>query len=171
MEKICSCCQLPKKIVNSFFKLCLVCNIARLNNNKPKKEKVYAPIKTKPKNVVKMDHSIKEVQPPHKANDKIKADEKFYEECFNLSNHVCEECGEKLPDSFRDQNGKIIARWRYSHIVPKSIAPELRHNTDNINHLCLKHHEEWENRNKVNMKIFAKNLLLFPQFLSKFITD
>ncbi len=169
MEKICSCCGELKNIVNSFFRLCLQCNITRLNKNKPPKVNLYQQKKTEPKNTLKIDHKIKIGNTPHKASDKIRLDEEFYEKCFNLSNHKCEECNSQLPTNFRDENGKVIAKWRYSHIVPKSIAPELRLNTDNINHLCLKCHDFWENKEKVNMKIFAKNLVLFPEYLEKWI--
>ena len=81
-------------------------------------------------------------------------DETFYEKCFNKSNHKCEECGEQLNTDFRDENGKVMNRWRYSHVIPKSIAPELRHNILNINNLCLKHHMKWENEDKKNMDIY-----------------
>lgn len=96
--------------------------------------------------------------------DKIREDEDFYEECFNNSNHKCEECGKNLPTEFRDDNGKVLARYRYSHVIPKSIAPELRHEEININHLCLEHHQEWENGDKESMKIYLKNKARLPQY-------
>jgi len=87
----------------------------------------------------------------------IDKDEEFYKECFDQSDHRCEECGKRLNDEFRDDDGRVIARWRYSHIIPKSIAPRLRHIVLNINHLCLEHHEMWENGDKESMNIFEKN--------------
>ena len=86
------------------------------------------------------------------------------EKCFNQSNHKCEECGKQLPTEFRNEEGKIIARWRYSHIVAKSIAPELRHDTNNINHLCLDHHTQWDFGNKDEMKVYTKNAQKLPKY-------
>ena len=94
-------------------------------------------------------------------------DEAFYEECFNSSDHRCEECRKQLPTVFRDEEGKIVARWRYSHVIPKSIAPHLRYVIENINHLCLGCHYRWENGDKSEMKIFTKNLLRFPNYLGR----
>tara|TARA_R110002126_G_scaffold149434_2_gene295385 strand:- start:22 stop:366 length:345 start_codon:yes stop_codon:yes gene_type:complete len=94
----------------------------------------------------------------------LKLDELFYQECFDASDHKCEECGKQLPTEFRDDEGKINARWRYSHIVAKSIAPELRHSISNINHLCLNHHTQWDFGNKREMKIYAKNARRLPKY-------
>jgi len=115
-----------------------------------------------------VDKGVKEKKLKVKINSKIDRDEAFYLECFNNSNHRCEECGCLLPDEFRDSEGRIIARWRYSHVIPKSIAPHLRHRIENINHLCLTHHSEWENGDKKNMRIFTENAQNFPEFLDKF---
>ena len=84
-----------------------------------------------------------------------------------MSNHKCEECNVDLPKKFRNEDGRVIARWRYSHIVPKSIASHLRHKVENINHLCIKCHGIWENGDKHLMKIFSKNYALFPEFLKR----
>tara|TARA_R110002020_G_scaffold392352_1_gene602611 strand:+ start:1666 stop:2088 length:423 start_codon:yes stop_codon:yes gene_type:complete len=92
-------------------------------------------------------------------------DEIFYEKCFNNSNHECEECSKKLPTEFRNDAGKIVSRFRYSHIVAKSIAPELRHDINNINHLCHECHFQWDHGNRKKMDIYKKNQLKFPQFL------
>jgi hypothetical protein len=94
---------------------------------------------------------------PKKNIKRLAEDEAFYQECFDLSNHKCEECGVQLPTEFRNDEGKVNARWRYSHIVAKSIAPELRHDTNNINHLCLKHHTQWDHGDKKSMKIYDGN--------------
>lgn len=175
MVKTCKKCGWERNIVNSFFCLCQGCNTARLKDDNKKQDKeplfmktlskkgLFDSIKVNPKS--KITFTTPKV---NKTKQKIDADEKFYEQCFNNSDHECEECGTALNDVFRGDNGKIIARWRYSHIVPKSVAQELRHDINNINHLCLRHHEQWENRDKFNMKIFAKNLLLFPKYLKQY---
>lgn len=152
-DKPCSCCGKPNRIVNKFFWLCMVCNNLRLSKNKKEKE------------TLDNSYFVKSLKQTKKTtSQKIKEDEEFYEKCFNQSNHKCEECGCQLPENFRDENGKVIARWRYSHIIPKSISNELRHNTKNINHLCMKHHMQWEHGDKENMSIYSKNRKLFPNF-------
>lgn len=147
----CLKCGDEEEIVNKHFKLCKKCNQARLDENKvpkiPSSKKLFSQ------------------KPSNSTEYKIKLDEDFYEECFNLSNHECEECGKELPTQFRDISGKVVARWRYSHILPKSIFPELRHNILNINHLCLIHHTQWDFGDKQNMKIYVENRKKFPNYL------
>lgn len=178
----CRECRQDLPIVNQFHKLCLTCNNIRLHGNKYGKQydkAVFkiARIKTRnkpskslfftPTPDSKKSEKISFWQNAEKDKvDKIAKDEAFYEKCFNSSDHKCEECGVELPDIFRDENGKVVARWRYSHIIPKSIANELRHNVDNINHLCLQHHKEWENGDKKSMKIYGKNAKKFPNYLT-----
>lgn len=173
----CKKCSQDKPIMNKFHGLCLECNNERLhgskygkqykglqNNSKPwraaKKPKKF---RNKKKDKPKKSLFVKQLKEKDTIS-MIEKDEKFYEECFNNSNHKCEECGCNLPTDFRDENGKIIARWRYSHIIPKSIAPKLRHLIKNINHLCLKHHMQWENGDKENMKIYSENAKKFPNY-------
>jgi len=92
-------------------------------------------------------------------------DELFYERCFNMSDHKCEECGCDLPTEFRDMDGNIVARWRYSHIIAKSISRSLRHDVKNINHLCLKHHTQWDFGDRKAMSIYDNNRKKFPNYL------
>ena len=181
MKKICKECKENKEITNAHFQLCMKCNNNRLqaNNdkNKPKEYNNTTFAKTtfkrainKQKEPAKKSLFIKTYDKSKSTKTKINEDEAFYLECFNTSNHKCEECNTNLPDEFSDSNGKVIARWRYSHIVPKSIASELRHVVKNINHLCLKCHGEWENGNKVKMKIFEENYSRFPNYLNKLVS-
>lgn len=167
----CSKCNLDKKIVNKHFFLCLECNNERLYGNKYGKKYNKTYIKKRSnrrlnnkkvgkKSMFSKSNKIDNVS----TKSKIKKDEDFYEKCFNNSDHKCEECGVDLPDIFRDIDGRVVARWRYSHIVPKSIAPELRRSEININHLCLKDHQRWENGDKKSMRIYEKNKARLPQF-------
>lgn len=147
----CNNCGLNRNIVNKHFGLCSQCNYMRLKENKLANKTL-----------------VKKLHLPHKVNKvklKIDKDEAFYFECFSSSNHICEECGIELPTIFKDENGKIIARWRYSHILPKSTFPELRHNITNINHLCLPHHIEWDHGDKTKMKVYKLNRKKFPNYL------
>lgn len=179
----CSKCRRNKKIINQFFNLCLECNNLRLDGGKsrvihtlsknplkPLRSKKTAP-KTKRsshKITYKVDNfkdkCYVHIYPGRRSGKNLLLDELFYEQCFNQSNHRCEECDKQLPEKFRDEDGKIIARYRYSHIIPKSIAPELRHEIKNINHLCLNDHGKWENGDKASMKIYEKNKRIFPRY-------
>ena len=167
----CSNCNKELEIVNKYFKLCQRCNNLRLHDNEF--GKVY-------KNVLESNKSRRSaiISPGNKRSkslfssvikivkdSKLELDEAFYEECFKNSDHKCEECGINLPTEFRSEDGRVIARWRYSHIVAKSIAPELRHNIDNINHLCLVHHTQWDHGDRKNMKIFTENCKKFAGYL------
>ena len=153
----CSNCNLKLRLVDKVLKLCKDCKKEALDKTK-KKKGGYTLIKRNsfynmPKNKVSR-------------KSKILEDEKFYEKCFNsCSLHACEECGLKLNNKFRDCDGKIINRFRYSHIIPKSINGNLRHSLDNINHLCFECHSKWENGDKKSMQIFPKNKKRFPQYL------
>jgi len=147
----CYKCKKDKEIVNKHFGLCLTCNEERLNRRKVDN-----------KTVERISHSMKTTNRTQVAIDE---DEEFYLKCFNNSNHECEECGKQLPTEFRDEKGKVIARWRYSHILPKSVYPEMRHNTENINHLCLVHHIQWDHGDKTTMKIYGINSKKFPNNL------
>lgn len=175
----CKKCEKDKYIVNKHFGLCQECNNERLHGSKYGKQykfttKNRTSVKRTPNN--RSQPTNKKKSKPKKSLfatgpginekkvDKIKLDEDFYELCFNNSDHKCEECGEQLPDVFRDENGKVVARWRYSHVVPKSIASSLRHELININHLCLKHHAEWETGNNEHMKIYKKNAKNLPNY-------
>lgn len=182
MIKKCNGCKKDKEIVNSHYKLCNQCNETRLKvskASKPLQEGIYIktikyplrPKETPIKQKAKKSLFINDLPNKRTASIAILEDEDFYEECFNLSDHLCEECGTQLPEEFRDENNKVAARWRYSHIIPKSIAPELRHSVSNINHLCIKCHTEWENGNKVEMSIFPSNFKKFPNFLNRLITN
>lgn len=150
----CKNCKKNKRIVNKFFNLCLECNNERLHGSKYGKQYKHTPRRN---NAFKLSKNSLSGGLSEKAKLAIEKDEKFYEECFNLSNHRCEECDAQLNTEFRDDDGRIIMRIRYSHILPKSTYPRLRHNVLNINHLCGDHHSEWENGDKENMKIFKKN--------------
>lgn len=168
----CNNCKKDNKIINKHFNLCLECNNLRLHGSKygkqysmPKNNKTSAnPLKIGSGN--KKSKSLFAPTLRQLKKSTPKEDEAFYEECFNSSDHKCEECGQRLPTEFRDGEGKIIARWRYSHILAKSIAPELRHDIKNINHLCLQHHVQWDHGNKRSMNIFEKNRQRFPSLIN-----
>lgn len=179
------CDREVRKYANSFHKLCIKCNAERLD--KKKRAKISPSVKrspsTKSKNttlkrkskfdkderiVRRIDKCFKPKKIKARKNDNVKLDEEFYETCFNsATEHKCENCGKGLNDTFRDSDGKVRDRFRYSHIIPKSIEPSLRRVVENINHLCLDCHQKWDFGTleiKKKMKIWAKNVRRFPWF-------
>lgn len=171
----CRGCNKEKEIKNSFHKLCLICNNKRLEaNKKPKVDKFIK--KKSNSNTTQNNRRIRKVTQGERVRritsrgkrpgKNFELDEIFYEESFNrCKDHSCEECGKNLPSKFRSEDGKVMSRFRYSHIIPKSIAPELRHNLNNINHLCHKCHFEWDFGDKKSMDIYDENRKKFPQYL------
>ena len=168
-----------KYVANKWFKLCSGCNNERLHGNQYGKTIDYKENKIEsikePLNKRVIDKGEKIVasggNKKSKSFQNVSLDEIFYLKCFQSSDHKCEECSEKLPEEFRTVDGDLIYRARYSHVIPKSIAPELRHNVDNINHLCLTCHQKWDFGGKKEMKIYTKNQLMFPNYLKPLKSD
>lgn len=133
-------------MVNKFHKLCVKHNNERLYGNE------FGKVYNTP---IRKSSPLKRSK---KSFETVSLDEELYELIFNTHPHECEECGISLPSDFRDDKGKVLARWQYSHILPKSTYPELRHNPLNMNRLCLNHHEKWENGDKKSMSIWKGNV-------------
>jgi hypothetical protein len=163
----CKNCGENYPIINKWFGLCRGCNNERLHGSKhgkvskpiEKKRKSNSDVKNKPKQKNKSIAYLMSVGGKEKPKKKTmyEKDNDFYKECFKTFNNKCDECGCKQPEEFLNSNGKVNARYRYSHIVPKSIAPELRHEIENINDLCLKCHSKWEGEKKIEMGIYKTN--------------
>jgi 5-methylcytosine-specific restriction endonuclease McrA len=94
-------------------------------------------------------------------------DEQTYQLVFERTEHRCEECGARLPDRFRDDDGKVICRFQYSHILTKSSHPELRHNPKNFNRLCMSCHGKWEFGDRDKMRIYESNKIIIQQLLRR----
>jgi len=169
----CKECEKEKPIVNSFFKMCRECNYKRLEDRKSSKmntlrrteRKSLKTKETRLKRNVGAGERVSRNKGGKKPLKNFDLDELFYEKCFHNSDHKCEECSKNLPTEFKDDAGRVISRFRYSHIVAKSIAPELRHDLNNINHLCHECHFKWDFQDRKNMKIYSKNKSKYPQFL------
>lgn len=152
----CSGCGNPYPIVNKKYNLCQSCNWKRLHPGE--KPKTYAlkrtPIQRSTTPIKKRSASSRKT---------VQSDELVYKKVFDRhmeatsGNCKCEECGTKLSDDFKDESGKIIQRFRYSHILSKGAYPEFRHKVENFNILCFKCHEQWEFGDKKAMAIYDSN--------------
>ena len=90
-------------------------------------------------------------------NNQIEADKAVYREVFELRHPFCEECDAPLPTIFEDSNGKIVANYRFSHILGKGAHAKYRHESWNFNLLCFDCHQTWDFGDKISMKIYPKN--------------
>ena len=102
-----------------------------------------------------------------KRREQIRLDEAPYEEVFNSKSPFCEETGQPLNTEFRDEEGDIIARWQYSHILTKKAYPEFRNNPKNFNRLSYEAHQQWEFGDREKMKIYNKNQEIIQELLKK----
>lgn len=145
-------------ITNKTHNLCSWCNHIRLHGETPIETQIK---KKKERDKVSYQNNKKRPYFRSGASKKRKEtrnkDHEIYRKLFNRSNHVCEECGKPLPTEFEDDDGNLIAIWRYSHILGKKRWGEYRHKIWNFNDLCLDCHQVWDFGDKKNMKIYSKN--------------
>jgi 5-methylcytosine-specific restriction endonuclease McrA len=92
-----------------------------------------------------------------KRSSVLKKDRDFYETLWQTKPHFCEECGKYLGDNLRPHF--------FSHILTKGSHPVLRWNLDNINILCLEHHNQWEFGRRDVMTIGIKNKPIIERLL------
>jgi len=154
----CKECKKEAYIVNKTHCLCDSCNFKRLHDGKTRKQHYYE-VKL-PKIKISQKKALK------KRKIVLDKDREFYKLCFDNKPQICEECGRPLPNEFKEGNGSLIAIWRYSHILTKAAYPEYRHNPDNINILCLEHHQQWEFGDRKKMNIFKKNQKIIESLLN-----
>ena len=82
-------------------------------------------------------------------------DELIYEKVFKAKPNRCEECGVELSDVFRNEDGRIVDRFRFSHILSKGAFPEYRHCEWNFRLYCLQCHQKWEFGDRKSMKSYT----------------
>ena len=107
------------------------------------------------------------VEKEEKKKELIAKDEELYEYIFDTKPPYCEECGARLPDEFRDENGRVIMRSRFSHIMTKGAWKEFRHDKRNMNLLCDQCHHIWEFGDRKSMKIYERNQLIIQELLDE----
>ena len=90
--------------------------------------------------------------------ERMRIDDEVYLKVFNIKPHKCEECGAPLPDVFLCEDGSVMSRWQYSHIITKGSRPDIRRDPDNFNRLCMEHHHKWEFGDRTSMRIYESNM-------------
>lgn len=165
--QICEQCSLPKPV--NARGICGDCTFRNNHNGKSQQEVYSERSKGKIKEYVKklpnttkksrktMNNSLLKNERLEKRREQIRKDEETYEQVFNNNPNECEECGTQLPDQFRDDEGNVLARFQYSHIMTKKACPEFRNEPRNFNRFCFECHQTWEFGDRVEMKIYPKN--------------
>lgn len=92
-----------------------------------------------------------------KADDLVKANDRFYRWVFEHKQQVCEETGVPIYG---------YSAVHLSHIITRGSHPEMAHDPRNINILTLKAHNRWESGNNKGMKIFPLN-----QYIIRMLID
>lgn len=85
--------------------------------------------------------------------------ERFYRWCWEHKPHICEECMRPL----REYSATYV-----SHILTRGAHPEMEHDCRNINILCFNHHNQWENGNRENMRIYLSNMKTIEQLKKEY---
>lgn len=162
--EMCDGCGLVRPIVNNKHCLCNECNWKRLHPQEEAKTYQLKRTPLKPSTTPLKRSNIPLRQRSKKAPNTLKLDEQVYEQVYlkAIQNHTCEceNCNVALDPRFRDEEGRVVQRFRYSHILTKGAFPEHRYNVLNFNFLCYNCHQIWEfggNKGRIQMKIFVKN--------------
>lgn len=81
--------------------------------------------------------------------DVMQANERFFRWVWVHKPHVCEETMQPL---------RNYSAVHCSHILTRGAHPEMAHDPRNINLLTFEMHERWENGDRQNMRIYARNM-------------
>lgn len=108
-----------------------------------------------------LKHSKKRIKQSNKSKEKkdemIRKDEELYEYIFNTRPPYCEECGTRLPDEFRDEEGRVIMRSQYSHMLSKGAWQIYRHEKWNMQRLCFTCHQVYEFGDRKSMNTYQES--------------
>lgn len=172
MSRSCVNCG-SEYVVNMKYQLCDSCNFIRLHG-KSRFEYELERSKNKPSKAPKGRLIIKgklKDERIGKRRETIRKDEETYYQVFISKPNKCEECGCDLPDIFRDEEGRVVCRFQYSHILGKQAFPEFRNKVKNFNRLCFNDHQRWEFHDKENMNIYASNQVIILELLNEQISS
>lgn len=79
----------------------------------------------------------------------MQANERFFRWVWAHKPHICEETMQTL---------RNYSAVHCSHILTRGAHPEMAHDPRNINLLTFEMHERWENGDRQNMRIYARNM-------------
>lgn len=85
----------------------------------------------------------------------IKANQRYYEWCWQNSQKICENCMKPLYSNRNIEN--TYSAVHISHILSRSNCPEMAHDPRNKNILCAKCHAKWEGPERKSMLIYPLN--------------
>lgn len=85
--------------------------------------------------------------------------ERFYRFCWEHKPHRCEECMRPL----REYSATFV-----SHILTRGAHPEMAHDCRNINILCFRCHNRYENGDRQNMRIYEGDKLVIDKLKQEY---
>lgn len=87
---------------------------------------------------------------------------KFYRWMWEHKPHICEECMRPL--------GEYSASF-ISHIESRGNGPQMAYDPRNVNVLCFKHHNQWENGDRKRMRIWRRNTMTIEELRKEYNED
>lgn len=94
-----------------------------------------------------------------RGRDIMAANDRFFHWVWEHKPHYCEECMKPLHD---------YSAVYCSHILTRGAHPEMAHDPRNINILCFRHHNQWENGDKKSMRIYPGNRRIINELLEDY---
>lgn len=94
-----------------------------------------------------------------RGRDIMAANDRFFHWIWDHKPHYCEECMKPLHD---------YSAVYCSHILTRGAHPEMAHDPRNINILCFRHHNQWENGDKKSMRIYPGNMRIINELLEDY---
>lgn len=94
-----------------------------------------------------------------RGRDIMAANDRFFHWVWEHKPHYCEECMKPLHD---------YSAVYCSHILTRGAHPEIAHDPRNINILCFRHHNQWENGDKKSMRIYTGNRRIINELLEDY---
>lgn len=94
-----------------------------------------------------------------RGRDIMAANDRFFHWVWDHKPHYCEECMKPLHD---------YSAVYCSHILTRGAHPEMAHDPRNINILCFRHHNQWENGDKKSMRIYPGNMRIINELLEDY---
>lgn len=87
------------------------------------------------------------------------ADARFFRWIWANKPHLCEECSCPLPH---------YSATFCSHILTRGAHPELAIDPRNVNILCFRHHQQWENGDRKSMRIYEGNQRIIEELKQEY---